>query len=182
MPVFNTVARPLHLIPAGRYADAVMNVEVISATADQQPVLANLLELYIHDFSEFFAVEIGEGGRFIYPSLHLYWTEPDRHPFLIRVDGNLAGFALLRQNPDSVWDMVEFFILRGYRRHGLGSEAAHRIWQKFPGRWQVRVMESNVSALHFWARAVATFAGGPIAPIHTGDAGAAWTVFAFSAS
>ncbi len=29
-----------------------MQVEVVAATADQEPILANLLELYAHDFSE----------------------------------------------------------------------------------------------------------------------------------
>ena len=29
------------------------NVEVVPATAEQKPLLANLIELYIHDFSEF---------------------------------------------------------------------------------------------------------------------------------
>ena len=45
-------------------------LEVISATAEQQTTLANLLELYAHDFSEFHHLEIGASGRFGYPSLH----------------------------------------------------------------------------------------------------------------
>ena len=41
-------------------------LEVIPATQEQAPVLANLLELYIHDFSEFHDVELDEDGRFGY--------------------------------------------------------------------------------------------------------------------
>ena len=65
-------------------------VEVVAATPEQEPILANLLELYVHDFSEFLDLDIGEDGRFGYPSLPLYWSEPDRHPFLIRT-GRQAG-------------------------------------------------------------------------------------------
>ena len=72
-------------------------VEVVAATPEQEPILANLLELYVHDFSEFLDLDIGEDGRFGYPSLPLYWSEPGRHPFLIRMDGKLAGLALVKK-------------------------------------------------------------------------------------
>jgi len=65
-------------------------VEVIPATPEQATILANLFELYAHDFSEFHSLEIGEDGRFGYTSLPLYWSEPGRHPFLIRMDGKLG--------------------------------------------------------------------------------------------
>src|SRR5271170_3808578 len=94
-------------------------LQIIPATADQAPVLANLLELYAHDFSEFRELQIGEDGRFGYPFLPLYWSEPDRHPFLVRIDGKLAGLVLVARN-NAVWDMAEFFILRGCRRKGIG--------------------------------------------------------------
>ncbi len=47
-------------------------IELIPATLEQQPLLANLLELYIHDFSEFHDVELGPDGRFGYRNLPLY--------------------------------------------------------------------------------------------------------------
>ena len=50
----------------------VANIELIPAAPDQEPVLANLLELYSHDFSEFHEIELGADGRFGYPSLPLY--------------------------------------------------------------------------------------------------------------
>ena len=55
-------------------------VEVVAATREHQPILANLLELYVHDFSELLDLDIGEDGRFGYPSIALYWSEPGRHP------------------------------------------------------------------------------------------------------
>src|SRR5277367_1777145 len=123
-------------------------VQVIEAVPDHEPVLANLLELYVHDFSEFLDLDIGENGRFGYPSLPLYWSELGHHPFLIRADGKLTGFALVKNVPgvsgsEAVWDMAEFFVLRGYRRRGVGKLAAHELWRRFSGRWDVRVMHRN---------------------------------------
>ncbi len=84
-------------------------LEVIPATAEQQETLANLLELYAHDFSEFHPLEIGANGRFGYPSLPLYWSEPGRYPLLVRMGGNLAGFVLVKRGSEvsgnpTVWD------------------------------------------------------------------------------
>lgn len=159
-------------------------VEVIPATADQEAILANLLELYAHDFSEFLPLQLDESGRFGYKNLPLYWTDPDRFPFLIRVDGKLAGFAFVRRGSEvseskSVWDMAEFFIVRAYRRMGIGKKAAHEVWRKFPGHWEVRVMEANRDALPFWSRAIAVYSGEIVQPAYIEKGTRHWHVFTF---
>ncbi|MGD0298277.1 MAG: GNAT family N-acetyltransferase [Bryobacteraceae bacterium] len=153
-------------------------IKVIPATADQMPIVANLLQLYAHDFSEFHDVELGPDGRFDYALLPLYWSDPNRYPFLVRLDGQLAGFVLVKQE-SSVWDMVEFFVLRRYRRRGIGSAIAHEIWRKFPGPWKVRVMQSNHAALPFWERAISEFTGAPVRPVPIEKDGNSWHVFSF---
>ncbi len=138
-------------------------VEVVPACLEDEPLLANLLSLYAHDVSEFFDVRIGTDGRFGYPSLPLYWREEGRHPFLLKVDGDVAGFVLVargsRVSGDAnVWDMAEFFVLRGNRKRGIGAAAAREVWRRFAGRWEVRVLATNHPALAFWRAAAASFA------------------------
>ena len=159
-------------------------VEIMPAGPDQQLIMANLLELYIHDFSEFLDLDIGEDGRFSYPALSIYWSEPGRHPFLIRADGKLAGLALVKRasavsNSESAWDMAEFFVLRNYRGRGVGTLAAHQVWRRFPGAWEVRVMERNVAARSFWTRAIAAFAGEAVQPVRIEKSGEPWDLFSF---
>lgn len=130
-------------------------VELIPASREQEGVLANLLQPYIHDFSRWVDARMGPDGRFDYPQLPLYWTDACRHALLLKVEGRLIGFALVQRVSETsgnagMWDMAEFFILRGERRRNLGTEAAHRLWRRFPGRWQIRVMESNIAAVGFW--------------------------------
>jgi predicted acetyltransferase len=161
-------------------------LEVVPALPEQQPILANLLELYIHDFSEFRKMELGPDGKFGYPSLALYWHEPGRHPLLARMDGRLIGFALVKRGSEisgseSVWDMAEFFVLRGYRDRGIGSEIAHNIWRQLPGPWEVRVMQSNRSAHRFWQRAITRFKGKVTHSRRVEKAGASWRLFSFTA-
>lgn len=156
------------------------SIEVIPAGPEQEPILANLLELYAHDFSEFHGVELREDGRFGYQQLPLYWIEPGRHPFLVRVEGKLAGLVLVNRgskvsSDETVWDMAEFFVARAYRRRGVGTRVAQHVWSRFPGLWEVRVMESNQSALPFWERGISTFLGQAVRPARLGS----WYVFAF---
>ena len=139
-------------------------VEVLPASSGQEPILANLLELYAYDFSEFHEITIGADGKFGYNDLPLYWRDPNRHPLLVMMNGKLAGFVLVRRISDIssnelVWDMAEFFVLRGYRRLGVGTAAAHQVWRRFPGLWQVRVLQSNRDAHRFWNRAIAALTG-----------------------
>jgi predicted acetyltransferase len=145
------------------------------------PIVANLLQLYAHDFSEFHEVELGPDGRFDYAPLPLYWSDPDRHPFLVRMDGNLAGFVLVK-NEGRVWDMVEFFVARGYRRQGIGTAIAHDVFRRFAGPWEVRVMQANRSALPFWERAISEFTGRPIQSILFEKDGKSWKLFSFDST
>jgi hypothetical protein len=63
-------------------------VNLQRATPDMAPMLRNLLELYVHDLSEIFPVELGPEGRFGYDKLPLYWAEPSvRHAFVIKHGG-----------------------------------------------------------------------------------------------
>jgi len=151
-------------------------------------LLANLLELYVHDLSEVFPrIQIGADGRFGYDSLSLYWSEPERRfPFFIRCDGRIAGFVLVtRGSPASddpdVFDVAEFFILRRYRRSGVGRLAAFLLWNRLPGRWIVRVSEANRGAMPFWAGVVAEYTKGALTECTREGSPAPWRVFSFEA-
>ena len=161
-----------------------LHLEVVSAAPEQEPILANLLELYAHDFSEFSPLELGADGRFGYKKLRLYWIESDRHPFLVRVDGKLAGFVLVKRGSEvsgdeNVWDMAEFFIARGYRRRRIGMKVAFEVWRRFSGRWEIRVMESNTKAREFWERAITGFIGEVIFSVRIEKGGKSWHLFSF---
>lgn len=139
-------------------------VTLVRATERDAPLLANLLELYVHDLSSAFDVEIGADGRFGYDKLPLYWKEPDcRWAHRIERGGRVAGLALVvRGSPASddpdVLDVAEFFVLRRQRRSGVGREAAFQLWDAMPGRWIVRVWERNEAALAFWRETIGAYA------------------------
>ena len=154
--------------------------ELIPASRDEEPVLANLLQLYIYDFSELLDMDVGADGRFVYPQLPLYWSDPGRYAFLVRVDGELAGFVLVKTGSEwDVRDMAEFFVMRRHRRRGVGTGIAHEVWRRLPGPWEVRVMEANVAAQQFWAHAVSSFIGQRAISTRVEQDGIMWQLFSF---
>jgi predicted acetyltransferase len=142
-----------------------MDVDLQPATLADKPVLRQLMELYRHDFSEWDGSEVDRRGFFGSPYLDRYWAEPERYPFLIRADGKLAGFVLLSRrshlNPQGLAMVVaEFFVLRKYRRQGVGRRAAIAAFGHFPGAWEVAQMAENVGAQAFWREVIGSYTGG----------------------
>jgi predicted acetyltransferase len=139
-----------------------MTVDVEPAGYEEKATLRRLMQLYLYDFTEFAPGEIAidAQGEFPYRYLDHYWAAAkgeQRHPFLIRVDGRLAGFALVRV-VNAVAVMTEFFVMRQYRRTGAGTEAARAVFLRFPGKWVVHELERNLPAQAFWRRAIAPVA------------------------
>jgi len=139
-----------------------MIIEITPATITERPILRNLMELYQYDFSEFDGADLSPLGYYDYPYLDHYWVDPERMPFLVRVDGTLAGFALVARynyltGMKDNWVMAEFFVLRKYRRQGVGEYVARYIFDQFPGEWQVGQITENQAAAAFWRKVITRY-------------------------
>lgn len=82
----------------------------------------------------------------------------------------MAGFVLIQKGspidkePD-VWDVAEYFIMRKFRKKGIGQVVAHQLWTQYRGIWQVRVWDNNKIAHAFWNNVIQKFVNEPIIPI-----------------
>jgi predicted acetyltransferase len=149
---------------AGPRADHV-DIEITQASQADAPVLAALAELYIYDFTEFTGEDPGDDGRFPTDWLARLWTEPDHYAFIARIDGKLAAFALIRRGSEFVdestpWNMAEFFVMRKYRRSGVGRALATAMFDRFRGPWQVHQIAANAPAQAFWRRIIGDYTHG----------------------
>ena len=117
-------------------------------------IVRRLVQLYIYDLVGVrWGVEAN--GTYGSPRWHQqFWRRDDRHHFIVRVDGHPAGFALVRELPEAggvpAYQMSEFFVLRKYRRRGVGTRVARALFARFPGRWELSVITWNVTARPFW--------------------------------
>ena len=144
------------------------NVDIAVATPSERITIDNLMQLYVHDFTELWAgtgrAELQPDGRYgDYPDLDRYWRDPDHIPLLIRSEGRLIGFAFLNKQSHSGglldWNVGEFFVVRKYRRGGYGTAALAAILARWPGRWEAAVVRANIAALTFWRSALSANPG-----------------------
>lgn len=171
MEVARTVSRP--------------DLDVVPADAADREAVANLMQLYLYDFSEFDpGLEIDDKGRFAYPAFDSYWRgDRQRTIRLFRSGGATVGFAFIGDCSLSGRDvdrcLVEFFVLRAYRRSGVGWEAAARLFDTLPGRWEVGVRGTNVPAVNFWRTALRAETIGDLEEIETRGERWTGTIFRF---
>ncbi|MEL6840703.1 MAG: GNAT family N-acetyltransferase [Pseudomonadota bacterium] len=84
------------------------------------------------------------------------WTDPDRHPYLIFVEKEPAGFAIVHWTGKD-YDMEQFFVMRKFRRTGLGRAAAYRLFDMFRGPWGIEQITSNTVAQAFWRNVISGY-------------------------
>ncbi|WP_344662049.1 GNAT family N-acetyltransferase [Catenulispora subtropica] len=142
-----------------------MDVGLLAVAPVDKPVIANLLQLYLHDFSEYEPRELSPQGTFEYSWLDSYFTTPGREAYLITVADRPAGFALTRcdvDGDDGAWNVSEFFVVRGHRRQGVAAQAARLLFQRHPGPWTLSYLLANTPASRFWPKLVSAVAHGPV--------------------
>ena len=137
-------------------------IKIDTADAAERSIMRHLMELYQYDFSEYDNADLGPLGLYDYPYLDHYWVEPERAPFLVRVDGKLAGLVLVSRynyltGARDCWVMAEFFIMRKYRHQGIGEHVARTIFGQFPGAWQVGQIIENQPAIAFWRKVISRY-------------------------
>jgi predicted acetyltransferase len=140
----------------------VSKFEVRIASPDDRLPIHRMLELYQHDLSDIWDQDLDLHGEYGY-ELDRFMDRSNAWAYLFRCAGRLAGFALVdtrvRIAGDDFW-MDQFFVVRKYRRQGIGSMAALQVFALHPGRWQVGQMPENAAAQAFWRRLIAAHATG----------------------
>ena len=127
-----------------------------------RPVLARMLELYQYDLSDVWPQDLNAHGEYGF-AVDRYLRNPRLCAILFLVNGRYAGFGLI--DPDvtfaenEYW-MGQFFVMKRYRRSGLGTKAARFIFDRFPGKWEVGQMPLNRPAQAFWRRTIAEYTHG----------------------
>ncbi|WP_338846198.1 GNAT family N-acetyltransferase [Massilia sp. W12] len=132
-------------------------------TFADRAVLDRLAELYLYDYSEFDGYDVDAHGLYRFDDLDYYWLEKTREVLLFKVNQHWAGFALISEDvlhPQSQRCINDFFILRKYRRQGIGAQAANCIFARTPSAWEVCMLPNNLPAQAFWRKTIAAASNG----------------------
>ena len=90
----------------------------------------------------------------------LYWVDERGFPYLITVDSKIVGFALVYKHNESRYSIVEFFILKKYRRKDIGASAVLQILDLFQGECEITYSRENESATRFWPKVAQQYSSG----------------------
>jgi predicted acetyltransferase len=140
-------------------------IELQRATPQYRTLLRQLYELYCHDFSPMTLVDLGDDGYWTADDFLNPWPN-DIHIYLIKVDGQWAGFAWIAFgsyiDPHVTTHLLmdEFFVLRRYRRRGVGEWAAIWLFNQYPGTWEVGEIPENIEAQQFWRTIIGRYTDG----------------------
>lgn len=146
-----------------------MSLEIIRASLAEMPIVANLVELYIYDLNEIapqlIMFELDSAGKFGYPKFQRFWEDADCAAYLFKFNGKYAGFCLTHgaafyHKTEQARVIGEFGILKMYRNQGLGFEAAKYVMLDQPGYWEMRVIDDNARAVHFWGKVLKVLTNG----------------------
>jgi predicted acetyltransferase len=123
--------------------------------------LRNVYPLYLHDLSAWSDdYTLDAEGRFQPDRLPYWLTNPSCRPLVAAEGGAARGFAFVGtgdfpfKSKGADHRISELFVLRAFRRGGLGRRLAREVFRLFPGRWELTVLHGNDAALAFWRAVV----------------------------
>lgn len=142
-------------------------IELIETGPEHAELIRNLYQFYAYESSDWEQEDVEVDGRFYIHEEHLarYWQEPQWSANLILVDGFIAGFLLIERSElpgiDAL-ELADLFILKKYRRQGVGQAVASQVLTSGNSDWLVRFYRQDESALAFWRRVLGELAR----PVH----------------
>ncbi len=140
-----------------------MDISLKQISSSARAILENLFTYYVYDMSEYTGCGPDQNGIYGFKAeaLNSYWTDAEHIPYFILAGADIAGFALIRKYPNApeTFDIEQFFVLRKFKRQGVGKKALAQILLNHPGKWQIRVLKENSAGLKFWIAAVTNLVG-----------------------
>ena len=139
------------------------SIELHAAQRDELETIENLMQFYMHDFSEWLPLKLGANGFFNLQDQQDYWRNPSTRPFLIKVDGELAGFVTVDDRthlPGAEHNIGYLFVSRRFRGQGVATFVASTLLSQLPGQWQIFHIDANQPARLFWASVIDDLTGG----------------------
>lgn len=137
-------------------------IKIVKVLQEEEHILHNLMQFYIYEFGAFMStITLENNGSYEPFDLTPFWSSPDYHPFFIKKEEELIGFALVESATESEPNTIlEFFIIRKYAGKGYGKLAATELFTLFPGKWHITQIEKNYPAQAFWRSTISKFTAG----------------------
>ena len=131
-------------------------IEIVSKLNKEQ--LRRYLFVYLTELSEFDPdIKFDKNGTPIYKWFDCYFEDKDRFPIYFKVDGVIAGFALIRELNIMQYDFAEFYVCPKFRENGNSLWFATSVANLFNGEFVFSTRHTNPRAIKFWGKFAKTF-------------------------
>jgi predicted acetyltransferase len=135
---------------------------------EDYPIIQNMARFYVYDLSRECGLisedwSMPDDGLYESFDFKSYFIDKDRKAYIVKVGDELGGFALLNKtgtNPNTDWNMGEFFIIAKFQGKGIGKQVAYKIFDDNPGSWEISVIPENQPALIFWEHIINVYTQG----------------------
>ena len=147
-----------------------MKIEITAIKRDETEIFLNLIEKYEYELSQYYVHYVNELGLYGFETLDsidsFYFKDEKGWIFFIRVDGKLAGFAIVlndssylkSRKPDYL--LADLFVMYRFRGTGVGRFAANYLFDKFKGIWHTNAFTRNTNSVRFWVKTIGDYTGG----------------------
>lgn len=139
-----------------------MNISFEKVTDRNKQVFKNLWQFLGYDFSEMNKMDVNKEGQYTLPDdLEDYFESNNYCSYIVKVNEMIAGFAVIKFIEDEGINYFRhFFIMRKFRRLGIGKEIVYKMFRLYPGRWRVSQFDFNIPAISFWRGVIEEYTKG----------------------
>jgi predicted acetyltransferase len=125
-----------------------MNISLYKAAINDKLLLDNLMQLYLHDLSEFVEIEVGPMGKYEQNISPQYVSSFEKSAYVIHAEYHIIGFVLVE--PDGNFLRInDLFVLNMWRGKGVASAVVDTLCNQ--GKQIVAKFNSkNELANYFW--------------------------------
>jgi len=142
-----------------------MNIALRRTTSQDNRALVHLTQFLLYDMSDVNAQDVDKYGRFGASSLQPYFLPHATTALLIIVDGHIGGFVLVGTHSlldphFSGHSCHVFFVMKRYRRCGVGRAAATQLFAMLPGQWEIATFATHTVGHAFWRSVLDSYTHG----------------------
>ena len=129
-------------------------------TSDKKIILDRLFQLYYHDISLEFPLDLdNETMLYEVDDLSKYFEGDNNKGYFIKYEDKIAGFVLVDLYEDkNVIDQI--FVLNNFKGHGLAKQVVFIVFDKFKGNWEIKAVPESKRAEGFWLKVVNEYTNG----------------------
>ena len=125
----------------------------------------SLFQQYLYEMTAYYDPGgTDASGNYEYRYFDSYFEDRERAAMFLYGDGALVGFAMINGysclgNPID-HAMAEFTVFPRYRKRRLAMQSVQKIFERYPGRWEIKYGTMNKAAAALWTKATEPY--GPL--------------------